>query len=177
MTVTTLDVGELSERWGAARVENAMIFITKAEDRNGLAVQIPLTEGRVGAILEAVHGEYEPSEKSPLAIERIAGICHEANRAYCQALGDHSQLPWDNAPPWQRESACNGVRFHMDNPDAGPAASHQNWLKEKVDNGWVYGDVKNERVRTHSCLVPFVELPQAQQAKDYIFCAIVHAMS
>ena len=28
----------------------------------------------------------------------IAQICHAANRAYCQLLGDNSQLPWSEAP-------------------------------------------------------------------------------
>lgn len=108
--------------------------------------------------------------------EEIAKVCHEANRAYCQALGDHSQPAWDEAPPWQRNSAMNGVRFHVENPEAGPEASHVNWMKEKLDDGWVYGETKDESVKTHPCLVPFHELPVEQQAKDYIFRAIVHAM-
>jgi hypothetical protein len=41
----------------------------------------------------------------------IARVCHEVNRAYCTSLGDESQLPWDSAPQWQKDSAINGVRF------------------------------------------------------------------
>lgn len=29
---------------------------------------------------------------------QIAQVCHEVNRAYCQALGDDSQPAWDDAP-------------------------------------------------------------------------------
>ena len=32
------------------------------------------------------------------------------------------------------------------------------------------------RDKTLPCMVPFADLPAAQQAKDYIFRAIVHAM-
>jgi hypothetical protein len=61
---------------------------------------------------------------------------HEANRAYCATLGDLSQASWPEAYSWQRESAMTGVRFHLENPDARPADSHNSWLSEKVAAGW-----------------------------------------
>lgn len=106
----------------------------------------------------------------------IAKVCHEANRAYCQALGDNSQPAWEEAPRWQQESAVAGVRFHLANPDAGPEASHESWLAQKEADGWVYGEVKDPEAKTHPCMVPFSELPVEQQAKDFIFRSIVHAM-
>lgn len=105
----------------------------------------------------------------------IARICHAANRAYCQALGDDTQVAWEIAPDWQRQSARNGVAFHLANLDAGPEASHNSWLAEKQAAGWVYGDIKNPDAKTHPCIVPFGELPATQQAKDHLFRAIVHA--
>lgn len=107
--------------------------------------------------------------------EDIARVCHEVNKAYCEALGDHSQLPWEQAPDWQKQSAMNGVELHVMNPQAGPEASHESWMAEKIENGWVYGDTKDPVAKTHPCLVPFGELPVAQQAKDFIFRAVVHA--
>lgn len=104
-----------------------------------------------------------------------AQICHEANRALCLAFGDDSQVPWDEAPEWQRLSAVKGVRFVLANPDAGPEANHNNWMRDKLDDGWTWGEVKDSTVKTHPCLVPFVELPPEQQAKDHVFRAIVEA--
>ena len=111
-----------------------------------------------------------------MQIEAIARTCHEANRAYCQALGDNSQLPWEEAPEWQKESARAGVRFHIVHPDATPSASHESWLAVKEAEGWVYGPVKNPKIKQHPCMVSFDQLPCEQQAKDYIFRAIVHAL-
>lgn len=105
----------------------------------------------------------------------IARTCHEANRAYCQSLGDDSQKSWDEAPEWQRESARNGVLFHL-NGDHGPEASHESWLAEKRAQGWKYGPVKDPESKEHPCFVPYSELPPEQKAKDYIFRAIVHAL-
>jgi len=110
-----------------------------------------------------------------MKVEDIAQICHEANRGYCEALGDHSQPVWEEAPEWQRASAINGVNFHIANPDAGPDHSHIEWLKEKEANGWTYGPVKNVGRRMHPCCVPYEKLPVEQKAKDYIFRAVVHA--
>jgi len=109
--------------------------------------------------------------------EEIARVCHEVNRAYCQALGDMSQPSWEDAPQWQRVSAALGVDLHIENPDAGPQASHESWMRQKIQDGWVYGDVKNPDLKEHPCLVPFHELPKEQQAKDFIFRAVVHALS
>lgn len=108
--------------------------------------------------------------------EFIARAAHEINRAYCAALGDDSQPPWEDAPDWQRKSAVNGVEFHLDNPDAGPEASHENWLTEKREGGWKYGPTKDPEKKEHPCIVPFDNLPVEQQAKDYIFRAVVHAL-
>ena len=44
-------------------------------------------------------------------VTAIARVCHEANWAYCESQGDHSQAPWDEAPEWQRQSAVNGVLY------------------------------------------------------------------
>lgn len=108
--------------------------------------------------------------------EQIARVCHEVNRAYCEALGDMSQPKWEDAPQWQRDSAMLGVKLHTDNPNAGAEASHESWLAQKVGDGWVYGPVKNPDIKQHPCIVQFADLPTEQQAKDFIFRGIVHAL-
>jgi hypothetical protein len=109
--------------------------------------------------------------------DAIAKVCHEVNRAYCAALGDLSQPSWGDAPDWQRSSACAGVEFHIANPCAGPEASHESWFAQKVADGWVYGETKDPGAKTHPCMVAFDQLPREQQAKDFIFRSIVHAMA
>ena len=109
--------------------------------------------------------------------EQIARICHETNRAYCQSIGDNSQPAWEDAPDWQRTSAINGVNFHLSKLNDGErplaSASHESWLKEKLDNGWSYGPVKDPENKKHPCCVPYDQLPLEQRMKDYLFGAIV----
>jgi len=106
-------------------------------------------------------------------IKQIAKACHEVNKVYCESLGDVSQLSWENAPEWQRQSAINGVNFHLSNPDAQPCDSHNSWLKEKEETGWKYGLVKDADKKEHPCFVPYNELPKEQQLKDALFIAVV----
>lgn len=112
-----------------------------------------------------------------MKVEQIAQICHEANAAYCLSLGDTSQLSWSEAPQWQRDSAINGVKFHLDNPNSKPQDSHNNWLKEKEQDGWKYGLVKDADKKEHPCFVSYDQLPVDQQIKDYIFSSIVHGVA
>jgi hypothetical protein len=111
---------------------------------------------------------------------KIARICHEANRAYCQTIGDNSQPSWDDAPQWQRTSAINGVDFHVNALKSGtkpsPDASHNSWLEEKRRDGWAYGPTKDPERKLHPCFVEYDKLPAEQRAKDFLFAAIVEAM-
>lgn len=109
--------------------------------------------------------------------EQIARVCHEANRAYCVTLGDHSQPTWSAASNWQKESAVNGVRFHIDNPGEGPERSHTEWYNEKQTNGWVYGPAKDPAKKEHPCMVPYDDLPEEQKRKDALFIAIVRVLT
>lgn len=111
-----------------------------------------------------------------MTVENIAQVAHEINRAYCNALGDKSQPEWHEAPEWQRSSAINGVQFHLDNPMASPSASHVSWLKQKEEEGWKYGEVKDAEKKEHPCYVPYEQLPVEQRAKDYLFRQVVHSL-
>lgn len=112
-----------------------------------------------------------------MEINEIARVCHEVNRAYCASQGDHTQPTWEHAPDWQQRSAIMGVVFTIDHPDAGPDQSHKAWLEEKAREGWKWGPIKDPAAKEHPCFVPYEELPRSQKAKDYIFQAIVRALS
>ena len=111
-----------------------------------------------------------------MTVEQIAQVCHEVNKAYCEALGDNSQPTWKDAPDWQKGSAIEGVNFHIMNPNAGPDSSHINWMDQKTKEGWRYGPVKDADKKEHPCYIPYDQLPKEQQAKDYLFRQVVHSL-
>ncbi len=109
-----------------------------------------------------------------IPVEHIAAICHEANRAFCIALGDNSQPLWSEAPQWQIDSAVAGVKKHLAG-DVTPEGSHESWMAYKEAEGWKYGPVKDPEKKEHPCMVPYADLPAPQKQKDVIFTVIVDA--
>jgi hypothetical protein len=110
---------------------------------------------------------------NPNKLQKIAKACHEINRAYCQAIGDSSQKPWGLCEKWQRESAIESVKHFINNPDMTPEQLHDAWMKDKIENGWVFGTEKNTIWKTHPCLLVYWELPPEQRVKDYLFITTV----
>lgn len=112
-----------------------------------------------------------------MKIEQIAEICHEANKTICEQNGDLSQKSWSEAEQWQRDSAIQGVKFALVNPDAPDSAQHDAWCSDKIADGWVFGEIKDADKKTHPCLVPHGELPEFQQTKDSVFKAICNGLA
>lgn len=109
--------------------------------------------------------------------EQIAKVCYEANRGFCESIGDYTFVAWEEAPLWQKDTCINGVKFIIASPHSGPEVLHENWLKDKYNNGWKHGKTKDAIMKTHPCMVPYTMLSKEQQSKDYIFGAIVRALS
>ena len=111
-----------------------------------------------------------------MTIEHIAKVAHEINRAYCIAIGDDSQLSWDDAPKWQKDSSINGVEFRIAYPDLCPEDMHNNWWRQKIDEGWVFGPVKDADKKEHPCMVPYSRLNVQQRVKDHLFSQVVDSL-
>lgn len=115
----------------------------------------------------------EPTEYQIIQAARTA---HEANRIYCESLGDHSQARWAEAPDWAKNSAILGAKLLAQNPHMTPEQSHQNWLNYKVNTGWQYGKIKDPENRRHPCMVAYQDLPTKQKLKDALFQAVVRGV-
>lgn len=100
-----------------------------------------------------------------------ARAAHEVNRAYCLAIGDTSQVSWDDASEWQKQSALKGVEAVF--AGAGPEQSHEGWFEEKKATGWKYGPIKDPEKKEHPCFVPYADLPPEQKKKDLLFVGTV----
>jgi hypothetical protein len=112
-----------------------------------------------------------------MTIEHIAKIAHQANKAYCESIGDMSQKDWEDADLDTKSSKVTGVNFALINPDATPESQHQAWYKHKEADGWRYGPVKNVEDREHPCMLPYDMLPKDQRLKDALFQAVVKSLA
>ena len=43
---------------------------------------------------------------------------------------------------------------------------HDVWARSRLDEGWVWGDKRDDTLRTTPCLVPYVDLPENEKTYD-----------
>lgn len=43
---------------------------------------------------------------------------------------------------------------------------HEVWAETRISQGWVYGEQRNDELKTHPCIVPYEELPEEEKEYD-----------
>lgn len=43
---------------------------------------------------------------------------------------------------------------------------HEVWSTGRINDGWTYGEQRNDAKKIHPCLVPYEELPEAEKEYD-----------
>lgn len=107
---------------------------------------------------------------------QIAQILYDANGAMCR-INNEDWKPWNELTEEQQKGYEKAVLMKLSNPEMTPKEQHEAWMKQRTEQGWVFGEVKDVEKKTSPCLIPYEELPANQRIKDDLFQAIVLAMS
>ena len=43
---------------------------------------------------------------------------------------------------------------------------HEVWADTRIQQGWTYGEQRNDELKTHPCLIPYEELPEEEKEYD-----------
>lgn len=108
---------------------------------------------------------------------QITKVAWEVNRALFIEQGGKSTKSWEEEATSVREFAAIQTRFHLDNPDAGARASHQNWMKHKIESGWRWNSFFDEEKKEDPNMVEFEQLSKNQLSCDVIFKTVVNSLS
>lgn len=108
-----------------------------------------------------------------ISIADIARVCHEANRAFCIAKGDHTVSTWDMLPETVQLGIIDDVRYASTNPAVTPQQLHERWAERLVAEGWQRGAVHAPDLLESPDLVDYVELTDDAKSKQRLFCSIV----
>jgi hypothetical protein len=100
-------------------------------------------------------------------IEAIAELGWEAHRAWESIIGEGPKLAWEQMSDDRRAALCDGVKYILKHPAASTSAQHDYWRARRAST---VGD------DFHPNMVPFDQLPWAQQMKARLWRNIVHAI-
>ena len=43
---------------------------------------------------------------------------------------------------------------------------HEVWSETRIQQGWTYGEQRNDELKTHPCLIPYEKLPESEKEYD-----------
>ena len=43
---------------------------------------------------------------------------------------------------------------------------HEVWSETRINQGWTYGEQRNDELKTHACLIPYEDLPESEKEYD-----------
>ncbi len=113
----------------------------------------------------------------PDRLEAIARTVHAALREWAAAHGQADIPEWRHAPAWMHESTRESVRHALAHPGSGGRAQHDQWVQQKLADGWRHGPVKDPAAKTHPLIVPYDDLPDWERRKDALLNAIVRTLA
>lgn len=112
-----------------------------------------------------------------MQLKDIARVCYALNREVAAVNGEEALPAWEDAPQQIKDGYIKGVEFRIKNPMATASAQHDEWMKARRVEGWVFGPEKCTETKEHPNLVPYIMLPVSQRLKDTLFKNTVVALS
>lgn len=95
--------------------------------------------------------------------EFIAHVRHIGWIGFQVAAGQ----PWDQEiNEDQKESLLDGIKYLKEHPKSTPEENHENWRREKLRQGWKYGQKKDFETKRHPDLVAYDQLPEIEKRKN-----------
>ena len=44
--------------------------------------------------------------------------------------------------------------------------THEVWSQNRINDGWSYGEIRDDQKKHHPCLIPYEELPESEKEYD-----------
>ena len=102
-------------------------------------------------------------------VEQIAKTAHAIHRAYCIEMNIPTQPKWDEVENDHKDVMFNSIRHILHGEIDSVQMSHDNFIKGKIENGWVYGEKYSLENKTNPRLVEFNKLTLEQRIKESLF--------
>jgi hypothetical protein len=136
-----------------------------------------LNDGSHAALARAIHAEYVRTElgkgntpesnPSMLAWEYLSEEMKEMNRDQADDIGTKLQAVGCDILPWSDYGADKFV-FTQAEIELMAKIEHERWCKVKMDQGWQYAAVRDDRKKLHPCLLGWEDarFSEVEKGKD-----------
>lgn len=105
-----------------------------------------------------------------LRLIEVAKECHIANNALMVSNGEiENPVDWNELDTHTKNINLASVLKIYDYPNLTAEDIHDEWMLNKIDDGWVYGEVKDVERKTHPLICDFDSMNDIDKMKDQIF--------
>lgn len=127
------------------------------------------------AISRAIHEEYVRKEaekgnlpgSSPILVDwnRLPEDIKEMNREQADGIAEKLSAVGCGIMPWY-EFEAEKFSFTPAEIEMLAGLEHQRWMEQKLRQGWVYGETRDDRLKKHPSLVPYTDSRLSESEKD-----------
>jgi len=129
------------------------------------------------AISRAIHEEYLRQEaakghlpgSSPVLVDWdcLPEGYKEMNRSQADSIGEKLRAINCDIAPWS-DYGGDKFTFNEDEIEMMAEMEHERWCEQKRQQGWVYGEIRDDKLKIHPSMVPYddVHLSENEKEKD-----------
>lgn len=99
----------------------------------------------------------------------IAQECHTKNNELMMMNGEEQNGNWDSLDRHTKFINLKSVIKALENPDLTAKDMHDEWMNNKIADGWKFGDVKDPELKTHPLIIDYDLMKDVDKMKDQIF--------
>jgi RyR domain len=125
---------------------------------------------QMAAEIHGIYVEHAKTNKLPLEYSTKYGelpdVNKEPNRAFVRNIPRSVERMGLSIVPIGNKKRIK--QFLSNEIESLSEIEHERWSKEKLDNGWQFGKIKDNDLKLHPCLIPWSGLPEDEREKDRI---------
>jgi len=100
-------------------------------------------------------------------VDMISRVASAAEKEYCAVIGKEYE-------DWQDEFIRQKVYYFLGHPDLRASEAHDEWVAQKIREGWRYSDVPSDF--SSPMITEYDNLPIERRRSDYLFLGICRAL-
>lgn len=104
-----------------------------------------------------------------MEIEQISKTTHEVHLSYCRSMGIDTQGKWEEISEAHKNGIISSVKGILLGEISTKVESHNNFINNKIKDGWKWGEYYCKNKKTNPRLVVYQLLSLEDKVKESLF--------